>query len=504
MQGGITPGASIDSFESPLDAEIPLSPSFAHQAKEIPHFDISDDDDELKNHGTQVDQDDEDELKASEVVPQPVNAAPDDPNSVHACNLDPNLRAPNLSNLSNFSNSGGHQTGKLPGAGIANWAFGNSTEPPTTQAVNPQRSSNDRQTGKPNPVYDAGNLPELMPPWLQEIRDNFSGLHNKADRQHQDILAFGAEVQAQGIRVSQLEQVANEHTLKHESTEARLKTLEQQIRQDNRDEKIRALERKILELQEGVALSDERERSPRRTGLGTRTRSPSPRSPRFQSRQSDGSSTDGEDLDIVIGGWNDARKNDAIDEAKNIFQIIGCESSIGDIFVPYSRTNFAKIKLLFPQPEAHISVRRQFQFGILDKLRNRAFTSGVPGSTGNKIWATKSKTPEERAKIRAIVLTKTFYKTLSPGTGKPCFSDEDIEIAWNGKVYIENFQLLGSVLRDGEPAAEDVCIEDAKGNHMNWYLKADIFQQVTNKPAEQLQELWLSQGPTSAHTRAFN
>ena len=38
-------------------------------------------DDELKNHGTQVDQDDEDELKTSEVVPQPVNAAPDDPNS---------------------------------------------------------------------------------------------------------------------------------------------------------------------------------------------------------------------------------------------------------------------------------------------------------------------------------------------------------------------------------------------------------------------------------------
>ena len=123
---------------------------------------------------------------------------------------------------------------------------------------------------------------------------------------------------------------------------------------------------------------------------------------------------------------------------------------------------------------------------------------------GNKIWSTKSKTPEERAKIRAIVLTKTFYRSLSPGIGKPCFGEDDIEISWNGEVYIENFQLLGSVMRDGEPEANDACIEDAKGNHVNWYIKAKIFHQVTGKPAGELQELWISQGPTSAHARATN
>ena len=112
--------------------------------------------------------------------------------------------------------------------------------------------------------------------------------------------------------------------------------------------------------------------------------------------------------------------------------------------------------------------------------------------------------PEERAKIRAIVLTKAFYRNLSPGEGKPCFDEESIEISWNGKVYIDNFQLLGSVFRDGEPELHDVCIEDSRGNHMNWYIKAKIFHQVTGRPVESLQELWLSQGPTSAHTRAFN
>ena len=136
----------------------------------------------------------------------------------------------------------------------------------------------------------------------------------------------------------------------------------------------------------------------------------------------------------MIGGWNDARKNDAIDETKNIFNAVGCDASIAEVFIPYSRTTFAKVKLNFPQPEAHISARRQFQFNILDKLIAKNFTSHIPGSVGNKIWSTKSKTPEERAKIRAIVLTKTFYRNPTPGEGKPCFGEDAIEISWNGNV----------------------------------------------------------------------
>eukprot|EP00439_Symbiodinium_sp_Y106_P064839 s1894_g10.t1 len=76
----------------------------------------------------------------------------------------------------------------------------------------------------------------------------------------------------------------------------------------------------------------------------------------------------------------------------------------------------------------------RFQFNILDKLIAKNFTSHIPGSVGNKIWSTKSKTPEERAKIRAIVLTKTFYRNPTPGEGKPCFGEDAIEISWNGNV----------------------------------------------------------------------
>ena len=75
MPGTITPGASIeDSFESPVpvDAEIPHSPSFAHPAKDVPHYDISDDD-EARERAAQLEQEeqnqDEDESTVAVCLP---------------------------------------------------------------------------------------------------------------------------------------------------------------------------------------------------------------------------------------------------------------------------------------------------------------------------------------------------------------------------------------------------------------------------------------------------
>lgn len=42
----------------------------------------------------------------------------------------------------------------------------------------------------------------------------------------------------------------------------------------------------------------------------------------------------------------------------------------------------------------------------------KKYVSGVPGSENIKLWITRSKTPEERLKTRAIVLCKTFYCKL--------------------------------------------------------------------------------------------
>ena len=80
--------------------------------------------------------------------------------------------------------------------------------------------------------------------------------------------------------------------------------------------------------------------------------------------------------------------------------------------------------------------------------------------------------------------------------------DGALEISWNGKVYVDRFQLLGSVERDGEPKPYDVCIEDATRSHMNWYIKAPTFSLVAGKTVEQLQDLSLNSGPTSPEARA--
>ena len=470
----VEPGQPIDSQETEADVEIPTSPHFARPVSHIPHFDLTVEDGMSPVPTQKENDDDSDVCKVCDG---------DRDDELHRARTKPSGPLINNESARLIRNSSSAADPSVNPAGISKWAFGtaanNATETPNPGGVPPSGYAHFQ------------GAPDIMPPWVQEIRDGFFGLHQKADAIHQEMSSFGAEVQAHGVRLSTLEKVADEHNSRQNKSEARIK----------------ALESKIEEL---LAQADKQElgsRSPTRTGLGTRGRSPSPRSPRNLSRSSRGGGrsdffAEEADLDIVVGGWSDARKSDAIDEVHNIFRNIQFENSIEEVWAPYSRTGFTKVKLKFPDPEASVVVRRQFQTLIINKIKEKHFRSGVLGSEGAKIWATKSKTPEERAKIRAVVLTKEFYKTLSPGPGLAKFAEDQIEISWAGKVYIDRFQLLGSVERDGEPAPFDVCIEDSRGNHMNWYIKADVFSKVTSLEKEALQDLWLDKGPTSASARA--
>ena len=464
----VEPGNPIDSQttdEGDEDAVIPApggvtSPNFLTRASVVtPHYDLTkeDDDRDLAGDRTQKDDEDEngtadDELNGAEIGAPVAPAAPASaPAFVHAP-----ATAINNSELGQQQIHNGNLHAPVS-AGVA--------------------------AGLGSGGYSGAVFPEIMPPWVQEIRDGFFGLHQKADRIHQEMSQFGAEIQAHGVRLGTLEQVASEHTIRHETSEQKIKHLEAKIES-------------LLLQQEHPAT---RSRSPLRTGLGTGNRSPSPRSPRYATRSD--FSADSEDLDIVIGGWNDARKTDAFDEVRNIFKNIQAEHAIDDIWAPHGRTNFAKVKLAFAENQTTLQARRQFQMQIVSKIKSKNSRSGIHGSEGLKVWATKRKTPEERAKIRAVVLTKEFYKNVET-EGPPKFDEDQIEISWVGKVYIDRFQLLGSVERDGEPQPYDAIIEDSKGNHMNWYIRAEEFHRVTGKPKESLQQIWLESGPTSAHSRA--
>ena len=468
--GDVEPGhIDTQSTEPEADVDIPTSPHFATN-KIVAHYDLTKEDDEdspdvrLNSQSLHEPPKINDELAHADTEKLPTAAASALPAASLICN-----------STASIPNS--LQPQPQAAAGLARWAFGATTTPLPSDA--------------PLPAPSYAGVPETMPPWVQEIREGFFGLHNKADQIHQQMCTFGAEIQAHGVRITSLEQVASEHTSKHESSEARIRALENKI------------EVLIAQNESLASKSDLRSRSPMRTGLGTRGgggRSPSPRSPRFINRAEFAGQSD--DFDVVIGGWSDARKSDAFDEVRNIFRAIDSEDAIEEIWAPFSRTGFAKVTLVFPDPHATLNVKRQFQTQIISKIKSKDFRSGVAGSDGVRIWATKSKTPEERAKIRAVVLTKEFYKTQTSGADGAVFGNDDIEISWAGKVFIDRFQLLGSVDRDGEPRPYDVCIEDAKGNHMNWYIRADEFSKVTGRNKEDLQDLWLNNGPTSAHARA--
>ena len=308
-----------------------------------------------------------------------------------------------------------------------------------------------------------------MPPWLSEIHQGLQSLHTKADRQYIEIQTG---LQTQGLRISQVEAVTAEHTDQHKHTATRLKTLED----------------KVAELQ---ALKDAAPRSPRLTRGTSRSPPRSPRSP----RQSTGFVTetyeDELDMNLVAGGWNDARRDDAVEEARNILKDAQLLDQVEEIWAPYSRTSFVKIRIAFDK-DTSIAMKRKKQTAILEKLRSKKYVSGVPGSESVKLWITRSKSPEERRMTRAIVLCKEFYARLphrDPALPNP-FPESLIDISWNGKVFIGRHQLLGNVHRDGEPAINDMLLTDARGNHLEWYLFSKAFNLLTGRPEEDLSDVW--------------
>ena len=66
---------------------------------------------------------------------------------------------------------------------------------------------------------------------------------------------------------------------------------------------------------------------------------------------------------------------------------------------------------------------------ILGLLKNKTFKSGIQGQNQARLRATKNKSPEERARVRACVLTKVFFQSLPAHEGKQL---PEPEIIWQG------------------------------------------------------------------------
>ena len=105
-----------------------------------------------------------------------------------------------------------------------------------------------RQTGNPAGGVGMYPLSSDAPPWIHELQSGIMGLHNKVDMSRSELAQYGAEMQAQGIRVSHLEAVAQEHTQQLLQAQTQIKHFESRIAELD---KIQELEKRISELEAG-------------------------------------------------------------------------------------------------------------------------------------------------------------------------------------------------------------------------------------------------------------
>ena len=83
----------------------------------------------------------------------------------------------------------------------------------------------------------------------------------------------------------------------------------------------------------------------------------SPRSPHFAVEEQ----PETDDLQIVIGGWSDARKSEAFEEVEHMLANVGHPGCCAELRAPASRPNFVRLTLAFPDGSAHISALRTFR-----------------------------------------------------------------------------------------------------------------------------------------------
>ena len=205
--------------------------------------------------------------------------------------------------------------------------------------------------------------------------------------------------QQHATRIEHLEACQKETTEQQESTLVRLQ----------------ALEKVVADLDRGARSPTPHRLAPTtpRGGNGGN----SPRSPRGSNDFGANYRDPLQDLGLVIGGWVDARSAEAEEEVRSMFRAAGLESRLASLSGPSGRTNFMRASLNFPA-DASISVKRQAQKEVLDKLKLLKCTSGIEGQSGAQLWIQKDRSLEERLRIRALVLTNNFYSNLPPLAGR--------------------------------------------------------------------------------------
>ena len=219
--------------------------------------------------------------------------------------------------------------------------------------------------------------------------------------------------------------------------------------------------------------------------LKTRSRSVSPAPPLpDQSPRSTTASTLGgrpvvDDFQIVIGGWNDAKRGDIEAEIRHLFELNQASPLLHNIHVPFVRSKFARVELLYT--EGNLAERRKVQNLVIEALKKtfRDFRSGIAGQHDKALWVTRNRSKEDREKIRALVSIKDWALKHT--------SAILIDLDWRGKLWIRGEQVLNwhQFRKPGEGA---MMLTNAAGDETGWWVDVHQLSRILAISVDQVRD----------------
>ena len=311
--------------------------------------------------------------------------------------------------------------------------------------------------GPPGPtMYDLTRGDQDLP-WVQELQQGMRAMLGSQRSLRQELQGFASVLNQHEGQISRLTKAHQDNAMLHENTQRRLKALESEVTELRRTS-----------------------RSPTpsvRGGPGYGPDRSPPGTPRGEVSLAD-------ELSIVIGGWSDARRPEIEQEVREFLQRAAVEFT--DIIVPYARSNFCRV-LPVVDVNVHFADSRRAQQATIATLKAMAPESKILGSEGGKLWITAHRSPEERARIRAVVSATAFCEELSGLMTNPLPVDKE----WRGRVFLGPHLVLGHQ-RNRPQQTGDVALLDSRGNETGWVLISRALERAAGIPVADLQERWLA------------
>ena len=111
------------------------------------------------------------------------------------------------------------------------------------------------------------------------------------------------------------------------------------------------------------------------------------RSGRVGTPRQGGGEAEVDELQIVVGGWREAKREDIELEIQTMFERIRGSALLKRVYVPYVRCGFCRCELVYPEPD--IWKQRKLQGVVVQALKDLQYASQIRGQEGCKLWAAR-------------------------------------------------------------------------------------------------------------------